>query len=132
MDALSHQTGPTQADMNPTLQLALRTVTALTVAYHTLWACAPALHMPPPVPLAKGEVIFGGTKTAGASNLNHKTDSFSHHRQRPRGRSALVHPVCRRWPRPLAGAKGALAPDMGCVSGRAGVEWATGAHRCTP
>lgn len=121
-----------EVSVNRTLQLALRTVTALTVAYHALWAYAPALHMPPPVPLAKGEVIFGGTGTAGASTLNHKTDSFSHHRQRQRGRSALVHPVCRRWPRPLAGAKGALVPDMGCVSGRAGVEWAIGAQLCTP
>lgn len=45
----------------------LRGVLVVAVAYHTLWACAPVPHMPPPVPLAKGEVIFGGTGTAGSS-----------------------------------------------------------------
>ena len=63
--------------MHPLIQTLLRAVVVVTGAYHILWACAPASHMPPPVPLAKGEVIYGGTGTAGASNLNLKTDSFS-------------------------------------------------------
>ena len=63
--------------MHPLTPLLLRAAVVLSAMSLALCACAPASYMPPPVPLAKGEVIFGGTGTAGASNLNHKTASFS-------------------------------------------------------
>lgn len=48
---------------------------ALAAMASALCACAPASQMPPPVPLAKGQVIYGGTGTVGVANLRYKTDS---------------------------------------------------------
>ena len=53
--------------MHPLIQLALRAMTALTVAYHTIWACAPAVHLPPPMPMAKEQgFVVGGSLVGGA------------------------------------------------------------------
>jgi hypothetical protein len=57
--------------MHPLIQLALRAMTALTVAYHTIWACAPAVHLPPPTPMAKEQgLVVGGSLVGGAWEVN--------------------------------------------------------------
>lgn len=57
--------------MHPMIQLALRTMTALTVAYHTIWACAPAVHLPPPMPMGKEDgFTVGGSLVGGAWDVN--------------------------------------------------------------
>ena len=57
--------------MHPLIQLALRAMTALTVAYHTIWACAPAVHLPPPMPMAKEQgFVVGGSLVGGAWEVN--------------------------------------------------------------
>lgn len=53
--------------MHPLIQLVLRAMTALAVAYHTIWACAPSAHLPPPLPNVAGEMSFGGTVLGGSS-----------------------------------------------------------------
>ena len=53
--------------MHPLIQLALRAMTALTVVYHTRWACAPAVHLPPPMPMGKEQgFVIGGSLVGGA------------------------------------------------------------------
>lgn len=57
--------------MHPMIQLALRAMTALTVAYHTIWACAPAVHLPPPMPMGKEDgFTVGGSLVGGAWDVN--------------------------------------------------------------
>lgn len=61
--------------MNALVQLVLRALTAITVVYHTLWACAPVTTLPPPLPMAKGDTNIGGGLIGGAFDLNAQTRS---------------------------------------------------------
>ena len=61
--------------MHTLTPLMLRAVVVLSAMSLALCACAPVSQMPPPVPMAKGEVIYGGTGTVGVASLRYKTYS---------------------------------------------------------